>query len=101
MASKSIKKCTLCNAGVAEGGVREERVRNPFIICEACLDRICPEREGKDVFVDKDGNLYLVDDNQEKVTIFFSYGGIPYSSYTEVHTDDVLGGCDQFVVMAR
>lgn len=101
MPSKSTRKCRLCQCRVTGGGVREDRARTPFIICEACLDRICPEREGKDVFVDKDGNLYLVDDRQEKVTIFFSYGETPYSSYTEVHTDDILGDCDQFVVMPR
>ena len=97
MASRTVRKCRLCNEPVKKGGVREDRVRNPFVICDTCLDYICPDRGDKPLFVDRDGNLYVVDDRQEKVTIFFNYGESPYSSHAEVHTDDILCGCDQYV----
>jgi hypothetical protein len=87
------KSCNLCGDKVVKGGARQNRRKDPIVICESCLDRIYPERIGLPAYVDKDGNVYFVDSENNKVVLVFRYGPVPYSSYTEIDGTDEFEGC--------
>jgi hypothetical protein len=96
---KSIPKtCHLCGEKVVKGGARQSRRKDPLVFCETCLDGIYPERRGLPAFVDKDGNVYFVDSEKQRVVLVFRYGPVPYSSYTEIDATDEMEGCGGFFI---
>lgn len=94
--ARTIKYCHLCAEKAGDGAVKQSKVKNPVIICGNCLDRIFPERGTMDIVVDKDANIYFIDNEQGKLYLFFSYGNAPYASCTEILLDDIDDTCMTF-----
>jgi len=101
MAKVETRKCHVCSGKVTKSAAREEKAKNPVTICEVCLDTIYPERGNKPVLVDKDANIYIIDKDLKKIIIIFSYGAIPYSSFTEVDASEDPEGCGGLFLLQR
>jgi hypothetical protein len=93
MNTVSEDKCKKCGKKTREGGLRAAGKKGSAVVCDKCLKAIFPEGKDFPVTMDKDGNLYFVDEPRKVMIIFFSYGNVPYSSCTEMSLEENEYGC--------
>ena len=89
-------KCKKCNKKIKEGGGIMGPGEKGIVctaLCEKCLKTIFPEGKNMPVTIDKDGNLYFIDEPRNVMIIFFSYGDTPYASCTEISLEEEECGC--------
>jgi hypothetical protein len=93
MSKSSSDVCKKCGKKIKEGGLRAVGKKTSTVVCDKCLKAIFPEGENLPVTMDKDGNLYFIDEQRQVMFIFFGYGDVPYSSCTEMSLEENQYGC--------